>query len=253
MNKFLLLLISITLTTNCYSKPHRNISRPPITMSYLVASEDGTILKEQNSDIVRPIASISKLLVALLAADQDLTESLPIPVIRQVQSAIPRSTKTLTRRELLTLALIRSDNFAAQILCINLPNCVESMNNKATELGMTNTQYKEPTGLDIGNVSTARDLLKLLMVASLNPVITDISSRSDAEIILGRKPVKIRNTNPLTSTLSIVLSKTGFTVPAGGCLVMIINSSLGQRIFILLGSRNAHTRIPDMLTLVKTK
>jgi len=218
--------------------------------SFLVASEDGTILREQDSDTIRPIASISKLMVALLASEQDLTESLVIPTKRQVHSSIPYKVASLTRYELLTLALVRSDNFAAQILCTNLPNCVERMNGKAKEIGMASTHYEEPTGLDKGNVSTAHDLLKLLMVASLSGTIKDISHQPNAEITLYRRSIKINNTNPLTSKLDIILSKTGFTNPAGGCLVMIMNSAVGQRIYVLLGSRNGHTRIPDMMKLV---
>jgi D-alanyl-D-alanine endopeptidase (penicillin-binding protein 7) len=231
---------------------HRTFSVPIFSAkSFIVANEDGTILREQDGDTIRPIASISKLMVALLASEQNLTEDILIPKTRQVQSSIPRTVKTLTRRELLTLALIRSDNFAAQILCINLPNCVDRMNEKALEIGMINTRYQEPTGLDKGNVSTAHDLLKLVMVASLSDTITDISSRANAEIPIKKRSIKIHNTNPLTSKFSIVLSKTGFTNPAGGCLVMMMNSAVGRKIFVLLGSKNAHTRIPDMERLVK--
>jgi D-alanyl-D-alanine endopeptidase (penicillin-binding protein 7) len=125
------------------------------------------------------------------------------------------------------------------------------MNSTAQELGMENTYYAEPTGLDRENVSTAQDLLKLLMAASTNETIKEISSMSSAKIYTDKKVIKINNTNPLTSRFDVTLSKTGFTVPAGGCLVMIINSQVGQRILILLGSKNARTRIPDMITLVK--
>ena len=218
--------------------------------SYLVASEDGTILKEQDGDTIRPIASISKLMVALLASEQDLTESLTIPTKRQVHSSIPKVVISLSRYELLKLALIRSDNLAAQVLCSNLPDCVVRMNEKALEIGMTSTTYMEPTGLDRGNVSTAHDLLKLLMVAAVNNTITSISRQPNAEIPTNKKPIKINNTNPLTSKLDVILSKTGYTNPAGGCLVMIANTEFGNRIYVLLGSRNGHTRIPDMLKLV---
>jgi len=233
------------------SNRHR-VHYPPIfsAKSFLVASEDGTILREQDSDTVRPIASISKLMVALLASEQDLTESLAIPTKRQVHSSIPYKVASLTRYELLTLALVRSDNFAAQILCSNLPSCVERMNEKAQETGMISTHYEEPTGLSKGNVSTARDLLKLLIVASSSNTIREISRQAKAEISTNKRLIKIHNTNPLTSKYDIVLSKTGFTNPAGGCLVMIMNSAIGQRIYVLLGSRNGHTRIPDMIKLV---
>lgn len=218
--------------------------------SFLIADGTGQVLKEQDGEVVRPIASISKLMVSLLASEQDLTESLVIPVSRQVHSVIPRKTATLTRRELLILALVKSDNFAAQILCNNLPDCVNKMNERAKDIGMVDTHYEEPTGLDKGNVSTAHDLLKLLIVTTATPVISELSSMPTAEIVLTKSIIKVKNTNPLTSKFNIVLSKTGFTVPAGGCLVMVMNSDVGQRILILLGSKNAKTRIPDMEKLV---
>lgn len=219
--------------------------------SYLIADSDGTVLKEQSSDAVMPIASISKLMVGLLATEQELNESLSVPDIRTVQSSIPRNVTSLTRMELLTLSLVKSDNLAAQTLCTHLPNCIDAMNTKASELGMSNTHFVEPTGLSKENVSTASDLLRLLLTAVNNSTMTHISSMPVAEIPTAKKPIKINNTNPLTSKLDIILSKTGYTTPAGGCLVMIINSMVGQRILILLGSKNAKTRIPDMERLVK--
>lgn len=234
------------------ARRHHSVPTPAFSAkSFLVANEDGTILKEQEGDLVRPIASISKLMLAMLVTEQDLTESVTIPSTRQVHSSIPKNVRSLTRKELLTLSLIRSDNFATQVLCANLPGCVDRMNEKAQELGMLSTRYHEPTGLDKENVSTAHDLLKLLVAASSNSTIVEISSRPNAEIATGKKLIKIHNTNPLTSKLDIHLSKTGFTNPAGGCLVMIMNSDMGRRIFVLLGSKNSHTRIPDMERLVK--
>jgi len=221
------------------------------TESILVADFDGNVVTEKEGNIVRPIASISKLMVALLASEQDQEERLEIPKVRTVQTSIPRNVPKLTREELMTLALVRSDNFAAQILCNNIDRCVERMNERAAEIGMTNTHYNEPTGLDRGNVSTATDLLKLLLVTTMNPIVTRISSMAKAEIPLDKTSIKIHNTNPLTAKLDVILSKTGFTNPAGGCLVMAVNSPVGQRILILLGSRNAKTRIPDMERIYK--
>jgi serine-type D-Ala-D-Ala endopeptidase (penicillin-binding protein 7) len=244
--------VSLLLSGSAFAgKQRKQVPAPAFSAkSFLVADSEGMVLKEQDGDTVRPIASISKLMVGMLASEQDLAEQLYIPTQRSVQSSIPRNTATLSRRELLTLALVRSDNFAAQILCSNLPNCVDAMNNRAQELGMLNTHFNEPTGLDSGNVSTAHDLLKLMLVASSNSTVTELSSMSKAEIETNGKAIKVNNTNPLTSKFNITLSKTGFTNPAGGCLVMIVNSSVGQRIMILLGSRNAKTRIPDMEKLV---
>jgi D-alanyl-D-alanine endopeptidase (penicillin-binding protein 7) len=219
--------------------------------SYIVADAEGHVLKEQDSSTVRPIASISKLMIGILASDQVLSEELEIPKARQVQSRIPTKVSHLTRRELLTLALVKSDNLAAQVLCDNLPNCVDRMNEHARTLEMFDTHFVEPTGLSVDNVSTANDLLKLLMVSVDNPVVASLSSMPNAEIDTGGKPIKINNTNPLTSKFDIILSKTGYTNPAGGCLVMIMDSDAGRRILILLGSKNARTRIPDMEKLVK--
>lgn len=219
--------------------------------TFLVANDSGTILREKDGSVIRSIASISKLMIGMLASEQQLEEQLDIPSKREVSTSIPRSVKTLSRKELLTLALVKSDNFAAQILCSNLDHCVDKMNARAAELGMTDTKFFEPTGLDYGNVSTAHDLLKLMMVVSTNQTVSELSSLPSAEINANGKMIKVNNTNPLTSKFSIVLSKTGFTNAAGGCLVMVMNSEIGKRFFILLGSKNTKTRIPDMEKLVK--
>lgn len=255
MKKLLIGLAAVMLLTGHAEARHGRVRAKPVptfsAKSFLVADTEGVILKEQDSDTVRPIASISKLMVGILASEQDLSERLSIPSSRTVTSTIPRKTEYLTRKELLTLALVRSDNFAAQILCDNLPNCVNEMNQRATLIGMAQTHFDEPTGLSANNVSTANDLLKLMLVASMHPVVTEVSSMPKAEITAGNKTIKINNTNPLTSKLDMILSKTGFTNPAGGCLAMMINTSVGKRILILLGSRNSKTRIPDMERLVK--
>jgi D-alanyl-D-alanine endopeptidase (penicillin-binding protein 7) len=232
-------------------RPRQEVVPEFSAKSYIIADATGLILKEHDMTTIMPIASISKLMVALLVVEQDLDEVLTIPTNRQVQSSIPTKIKSLTRRELLTLALVKSDNLAAQILCDNLPDCVEKMNTKAKELAMLSTNFVEPTGLSEGNISTANDLLKLIIAANENPTISHISSMPKAEISTKWKVIKVNNTNPLTSKYDISISKTGYTKPAGGCLVMIINSAVGQRILILLGSKNAHTRIPDMERLVK--
>lgn len=252
---FITLLVIFTMSTatarTLVKKPVPVTQAAFTTESYLIADGDGIILTEHDSELQRPIASISKLMVGLLASTQDLDELLDIPSKRTLQSSIPRKQTSLTRRELLTLALVKSDNLAAQILCNNIHNCIEEMNLTATGIGMLRTHFEEPTGLSKENVSTASDLLKLMIVASSNYTITSLSSMPSAEIPVGKGVIKIQNTNPLTSKLDIFLSKTGFTNPAGGCLVMAVNSPVGQRFMVLLGSRNAKTRIPAMEKLYK--
>ena len=114
---------------------------------------------------------------------------------------------------------------------------------------MTNTHIVEPTGLSIENVSTASDLLKLMMYASTNDTITSITKLPYAVIPTEHHLLTIHNTNPLTSTLNVVISKTGFTNPAGGCLVLAVNSPAGKKFLVLLGSKNTHTRITEMSKL----
>lgn len=236
-----------------HSRVQKHVVTPPAftTESYLIADSSGQIILEHDSNLQRPIASISKLMVGLLAASQDLDEALPIPVKRTVQSGIPYKHRSLTRRELLTLSLVKSDNFAAQILCLHIHDCINAMNNKAAELGMLHTRFVEPTGLSKENVSTASDLLKLMLASSSSEVITSLSSLPSAEIHAGKKVIKINNTNPLTRKLNVFLSKTGFTNPAGGCISMIIGDSHDRRIIILLGSKNTKTRIVESLRLYK--
>ena len=236
------------LVCTAHARPHK--SEPLPTESYLIADSTGQILEEQQSDVVRPIASISKLMTTLLASEQDLVEQLDVPSKREVETTIPHRVNTLSRHELITLALVKSDNFAAQILCNNLPNCIDRMNEKAKDLGMINTHFAEPTGLDKENVSTAQDLLKLILIAATNPILTEASSQPKAEIPITRGVIRISNTNPLTSTMPVILSKTGFTKPAGGCIVMMIDTESGPKIYILLGSKNTRTRIPEIKRLV---
>lgn len=250
--KVLLLAIAACISLSAVAKP--KIKKEEYSFSaksYVVANEDGSVIIEQESNAILPIASISKLMLAVIVADQDLDQLIDVSGRRTVHSSIPPSVKLLTRRELLTLALVKSDNYAAQILCRNVVDCVEEMNRRAVLFGMEHTRFVEPTGLSEENVSTANDLLRLLLIAGRHPVITELSRQPDATIQVGKVGIKVRNTNPLTRKFDIVLSKTGFTNPAGGCLVMIMNSAFGRKIFVLLGSKNARTRIPDMEKLVK--
>lgn len=244
------ILLVFLISSNVYAKKPKSV--PAFSAkSYIVADANGNILKEQDGNIVLPIASISKLIIALIVSEQDMNEDLEIPNNRHMRSSIPGSTKTLTRKELLTLSLVKSDNFATQVLCSHVPHCVDRMNEKVKQLGMMDTHFGDPTGLDDSNVSTARDLLKLLMFAAENHTITSVTSMPYAEIpTAGKHSIKVNNTNPLVSKLNITLSKTGTTKAAGSCLVMILHSIVGDRILILLGSKKGR-RVPDMERLIR--
>jgi D-alanyl-D-alanine endopeptidase (penicillin-binding protein 7) len=210
--------------------------------SWLVADGSGHVIQSENSHEVRSIASISKLMTAIVVLDahQDLDEQF----------------KPYTRRELLQLALVHSDNKAADELCKHYvggrTTCVTAMNNKARELGLSNTHFTEPTGLSIMNVSTAQELVTLVRAAEKYPEIVQASQLSQVKIQIKKKWLVFNNTNPIIGKRhNFIVSKTGYIKASGGCIVMMLDTDVGRRIVILLGSKNTHTRIPEAEFIAK--
>jgi len=204
--------------------------------SWLVADGDGKILAEENVHQTRSIASITKLMTVMvvLDADQDLDQYI----------------KPYTRRELIQLAIVHSDNHASELLCQNYPggrsSCVKAMNDKATSLRMSNTRFIDPTGLGVMNVSTAYDLIKMIRAAEQYDVIVSASRMSEVKIKIRKKYLIFRNTNPIIGKRhDFIVSKTGYIRAAGGCIVMMLDTDIGRRIVVVLGSKNTHTRIPE--------
>ena len=214
--------------------------------SWVVADAAGVVIDSLNSSTVRSIASITKLLTVMvvLDANQDLDERIKTPRYR---TTIPRGT-------LMDMALVRSDNAAADLLCQRYPTgysgCVRAMNEKAVQLGMTDTRFFDPTGLNKKNVSTAVDLIKLVAAAGSYPLIVEAGSKDTVSVQANKRQIDFKTTNPLVGQDSgIIVSKTGFINRAGGCLVMMLNTVNGIRTVILLGSKNTHTRAPEALFL----
>jgi D-alanyl-D-alanine endopeptidase (penicillin-binding protein 7) len=234
---FLLLVVISTLTFAKHVKHKTETSSSTVTAtSWIVTREDGTVLKSQNVDEVRSIASISKLMTVMVVMDakQNLDE-----VIGKY-----------TRREHIQLALVKSDNTSAATLCDHYPggknSCVDAMNLKARLLYMTNTHFVEATGLSVFNVSTANELVNLVLEAAKYPIIVEASHTSTAKIKVKKKWLVFHNTNPLIGyKQNIVVSKTGYIRASGGCLVMMVDTEVGKRILVLLGSKNTRTRIPE--------
>lgn len=226
--------------------------------SYIVTDSYGEIITEKNSDEVRPIASITKLMTAMVVLDAHLPlhELIHIdPQARKIYNRnIPKSKKYLTRQELLDLALVKSDNLSAYLLCSSYPggidNCVSAMNEKATMIGLHDTKFVEPTGLDSANVSTAKELALLVMHAQNYPAIVESTSSSAINVKMKKRFQKFNNTNPLVHTRNdVVVSKTGYISAAGGCLVMLLNTDVGRKVIVLLGSQNTRTRVPDAMRI----
>jgi D-alanyl-D-alanine endopeptidase (penicillin-binding protein 7) len=252
MNKIIFfLLVSFAVTV------HAGVT----AKSYLVTDTQGQVVIEKDADQPRPIASITKLMTIIVVLDSrqplDDVIILDYKLSRQYHTHLPRGVKTLTRQDLIDLAMVKSDNFAAYTLCANYPggvdSCIDAMNLKATNLGMTNTHYTDPTGLEETNISTARDLIKLIISAKSYPNIVS-ATRPSVEIKVKKHWYQAFNTSPIVRLHDddIIVSKTGYIHQSGGCLVMLMNTQLGQRIIALLGSRNAHTRFLEAEELIKS-
>ena len=239
------------------------IQAKPITAkSFLVTDNKGTVILEKNADRTQPIASITKLMtsIVVLNAHQDLSEELRLNFKNAIiyHTKLPRTLKTLSRGELLQLAIVKSDNFAAYTLCENYPGgvdrCIAEMNHQALEFGMYSTHFTDPTGLDQGNQSNARDLVKLVLVASQHPEITEASGKPLVSIQVKKRWWDFWNTNSLVRRDSdrVIVSKTGYINESGGCVVMLLDTDLGQRVIVLLGSKNTRTRIPELEQIAVT-
>ena len=161
-----------------------------------------------------------------------------------------------TRRQLIQLALIKSDNKAAIALCDNYrggrPACINAMNVKAHDLEMYNTKFVEASGLSVMNVSTADDLIKLVQAAQHYSEIVEASRTGSMKMRAKKRILVVNNTNPLVTKLTtqFLVSKTGFLNRAGGCVVMMVDTTSGRRIIVLLGSKNTHTRIPEAQSIL---
>ena len=233
------------------------IQAKPITAkSFLVTDNKGAVILEKNADRTQSIASITKLMtsIVVLNAHQDLSEELRLNFKNAAtyHTKLPRTLKTLSRGELLQLAIVKSDNFAAYTLCENYPGgidrCIAEMNHEALEFGMYSTHFTDPTGLDQGNQSNARDLVKLVLVASRHPEITEASGKPLVSIQVKKRWWDFWNTNSLVrkNSENVIVSKTGYINESGGCVVMLLDTDLGQRVIVLLGSKNTRTRIPEL-------
>ncbi len=217
----------------------------------------GAVMFEKNSQAVHPIASITKLMTAMVTLDAlpNLDEALTIgnddvDMLKGTGSRLRVGTQ-LTREEMLRLALMSSENRAASALSRHYPGgreaFVQAMNNKARELNLVDTRFEDPTGLTKANVSSPSDLAKMVDAAYQYPLIREFSTTPGGEVTVAGRIMQYNNTNSLvkSSTWDIGLSKTGYISEAGKCLVM--QAWLGHKpvIIVLLDSWGKVTRVAD--------
>jgi D-alanyl-D-alanine endopeptidase (penicillin-binding protein 7) len=226
--------------------------------SALVQDADtGEVVFGKNTDAVVSIASITKLMTAMVILDYglDLDEEIVLTQEDAVRMKGSRSRLRtglkLTRGDLLLLSLMASDNRAAATLGRSYPGgleaIVDAMNVKAALLDMDESRFVEPTGLSPANVSTASDLAKLVRAAHEYPLIREYSTKTRATVQASGRPLSYGNTNNLVRSKywDIELSKTGYISEAGRCLVMQVRLAEKDLIVVLLDSWGKHSRIGD--------
>jgi serine-type D-Ala-D-Ala endopeptidase (penicillin-binding protein 7) len=224
---------------------------------YILDESDSSVLASRGEDTPAPIASITKLMAALvvLEAGQSMDTMLTITAadVRGTggsSSRLPEGAR-LTRGDLLHLSLMSSENRAAHALCRNYPQgptaCVRAMNTKAAALGMKSAHFVEPTGLSKLNVASPRDLATLVVAAGENPTIRRYSTDAEETFLVGRQALQFRNTNSLVDKddWHVSLQKTGYISEAGRCLVMQAVIDGRPVVIVLLNSFGKYTRIAD--------
>jgi len=219
----------------------------------------GQTLFSKNAEQVSPIASITKIMTAMVVLDAKLAMDEPIEltpedidVVKHTRSRLPIGSH-FRRDDLIRLALMASDNRAASALGRNypggLPAFVQAMNDKAKALGLSQTKYVDSSGLSPGNVSSPQDLGKLVAAASRYPLITEYSTTGAVSVALpdSKRTLNFVNTNALVrnSDWKIGLSKTGYISEAGKCLVMHAMIANQPIVIVLLDSWGRLTRIGD--------
>jgi D-alanyl-D-alanine carboxypeptidase/D-alanyl-D-alanine endopeptidase (penicillin-binding protein 7) len=237
---------------------------PLASKHVLVVEEDsGQVLYQKNADVTAPIASLTKLMTAMvvLDANPDMDQLIPIEAPGLATRMRSRSRLpvglTMPRRTVLQLALMSSDNRAAQSLAEAYPGGIDAflaaVAEKEQALGMTHTYIEEPTGLSPNNRSTPADLVKMAQAASQYPDIARITTDSGDVVDVNGRPLEYHNTNRLVGRKgwedSILLSKTGTTNAAGRCLVMRLQAAGRTITVVLLNAKAGAARFLDAMKI----
>lgn len=238
MKKLILVAISVLMMSTAHA------SGP----SHLVLDiNDNSRISSKNENVVRPIASITKLMTALIVVEFNLDMEEYV----DYRGGIWRNKKA-KRSELLESLLIKSDNAAAEALANSIPGgrsvFIDMMNSRARSLGMRNTMFEDPSGIGRNNLSTAEDLVILVRKAYDHPEIANTSSSKYFKVEIQNKKkityMTVGNTNSqlLSHFDSITLSKTGYTNPAGRCLALMVERNNKKYAIIILGEKTSGDR-----------
>lgn len=231
----------------------------------LIDLQTNKVVYENNADHVVPIASVTKLMTGMVVLDakQSMSEVISVDIshnkeMKGVFSRVKLGSE-LNRRDMLLITLMSSENRAASSLAHHYPGgygaFIAAMNAKARSLGMTHTRYVEPTGLSTSNVSTARDLTKLLVAAQQYPLLSELSATREKTVAF-KKPsytLGFHNTDHLINKddWDIKITKTGFTNTAGHCLVLVTRMGGRPVAMVILDAFGKYTHFADASRLRK--
>jgi D-alanyl-D-alanine endopeptidase (penicillin-binding protein 7) len=220
------------------------------------------IIRSQNIDQVRGLASMTKLMTAMIALDHDSNMNRKLQLSTLAGSKLPK--RVYTRGELFHMLLIKSDNAAAETIAADYPGgrakFIRDMNLRAEMMGMYSTHFDDPSGLDADNVSTASDVTQMVIAAAYYPEIREISTKRTTTILTQVKRknriIVLHNTNTilLSQIDGVQVSKTGFTNPAGFCVAMLVEKNHGDKIhyevIVVMGARNPAQRVDAVKKVV---
>ena len=255
-------IVAVLLSSALSSFAGAALAVPLGSQSVLVVEDEtGKILLEKNANVQVPIASLTKLMTAMVVLDSKPDMDAPISIDKTDVDMLKHSTSRvpvgaeLARRDVLQLALMSSDNRAAAALARTYPGGPvafgAAVNAKIKALGMSQTVIQEPTGLSPNNRSTATDLVKMASAAATYPDIRRITTDTKDIISVKGRKVEYHNTNRLVGAKGwdVGLSKTGYTEEAGRCLIMRIKSAGKNATLVLLNAKANSARMMDALNI----
>lgn len=258
----LIFLVIKSADAKTHTKKHHAIQTYGNISVMVTDITEDKIIHGRNVDQVRGLASMTKLMTAMIALDYDMNMNRKLTLSKFTHSGMPKL--EYTREELFHMLLIKSDNAAAETLANDYPGgrtkFIKDMNLRAEMMGMYNTHFDDPSGLDSGNVSTASDVTQMVVAAAYYPTIRNISTKKTAIILTQVKrknrAIVLHNTNTilLSQLDGVQVSKTGFTNPAGFCVAMLVekgnDNDIHYEVIVVMGARNPAQRVDTVKRIV---
>lgn len=248
MGKIKYFFLALLISTAAWGKSKPVNTQDPSVVVYNITQ--GKMEYSRNYDVVRPIASVTKIMTAMITLDYDKDLGRTLKLSKRVGGHVP--VQNYNRWQLLQAMLVRSDNAAAETLADDYPGgraaFISKMNSQAQEWGLKNTRFEDPTGLGANNTSTAEEVASLMETSAAYWVIQEISTRKQIAVETQfKKRIRTINLNNTNSPLlfefdNIVISKTGLTSRAGWCVGLVVNQNRQRYAIVVLGAKTKQDR-----------